>query len=157
MLKKLALLVRCIFSRDERLRLTVKEFAHANQELLIIVCDPKSDRIFATYKDKYVNGKIKSPSGRKTHVVRETLKLSRFYVSIDQYLTAIMETLGVPIWKSGPNQLFLFLDGAIFNIARSLSGRGKRDAKASAKAPGPGDVPSPFYQPAAPGRGEQTH
>lgn len=110
---------------------SVKEFAHANKDLLIIVCDPKTDRIFATYKDKFVNGTIKSPLGKKSKVVKDVLKYSRFNENVDQYLTAIMETLHLPMWKA--NHFFKFIDGALYNIAKSLRKKRKDEP-----------IPSPF-------------
>lgn len=112
---------------------TIKEFGHANKNLLIIVCDPASDRIFVTYKDRFVNGKIKSVEGKSSKVVKNVLKYSRFNENIDGYLTSIMETLALPIWRA--NQFFQFLDGALYNIAKSL--RKKRSGNA---------VPSPYSE-----------
>lgn len=107
-----------IFNRDERQLYTVKEFAHANKDLLIIVADPKTDRVFATYKDRFVNGRLKSADGKKTRVVKDVLKYSHFHRSIDQYIASLVETLHLPVLKG--NQFFQFIDGAIFNIAKAL-------------------------------------
>ncbi|OLS15999.1 MAG: hypothetical protein RBG13Loki_0377 [Promethearchaeota archaeon CR_4] len=112
--------LRMIFNREERLMFTIKEFAHANKDLLIIVADPKSDRMFVTYKDKFVNGTIKSPLGKKSSVVKDVLKYSRFNESIDQFITSLVETLHLPTWKGGANQFFQFIDGSMYNIAKSL-------------------------------------
>ncbi len=125
--------MRILFDRDARHLYTVKEFAHANPNLLIIVCDPKSDRIFVTHKDKFVNGRIKSPTGKKSHVVREVLKYSRFNVTTDMFITSIMETLHLPIWRA--NQFYQFIDGAVFNIAKSL--QKKRVGKSAELIPSP--------------------
>lgn len=112
--------IRMIFNRDERLMFTVPEFTRANKDLLIIVADPKNDRMFVSYKDKFVNAKIKSPTGKNTHVVRDVLKYSRFNESIDQYMTALVEALQLPIWKGKSNQFYQFIDGAVYNIAKAL-------------------------------------
>lgn len=126
--------IKILFNRDAQLRFTVKEFAHYNKNLLIIVCDPKTDRMFVTHKDKFVNGLIKSPTGKKSHVVREVLKYSRFNVTTDMYITSLMETLHLPIWRA--NQFYQFIDGAIFNIAKSL--------RKQPTARGEGMIPSPI-------------
>ncbi len=126
--------LKIFFSRDAQLRFTVKEFAHSNPNLLIIVCDPKTDQMFVTHKDKFVTGRIKSPTGKKQHVVREVLKYSRFNVTTDMYITALMETLHLPIWRA--NQFYQFIDGAIFNIAKSL--------RKSPAGKGEGMMPSPI-------------
>lgn len=112
--------LRMIFNRDERLMFTIPEFTRANRDLLIIVADPKSDRMFVSYKDHFVNAKIKSPLGKKTNVVKDVLKYSRFQNSIDQYITALMETLQLPIWKGKANQFYQFIDGAVYAIAKNL-------------------------------------
>lgn len=130
-----------LFNRDERLRFMVKEFAHSNPELLIIVADPKTDRIFTTYKDKFVNGTIKQTDGKKSHIIREVLKLSRFNTNVDSFLVAVMETLNVPLWKPGTSQFFHFLDGAVYNIGRSLQ---KKKGPALSKPELAGAVKSPL-------------
>ncbi len=127
---------KLLFSRDNLNLYTVKEFAHANKDLLIIVCDPKSDRMFATYKDKFVNGKIKSTDGKNRHVVKTVLTNCRFNTGIDSFLGSLAETLNLSIPKA--NDFYKFIDGALFNIAKSLKGKG------SGSSPPKGSVPSPF-------------
>jgi len=145
---KLSAKLKMLFSRDATSLYAVSEFAHANKDMLIIVCDPKTDRIFATYKDKFVNGTIKSPTGKKSKVVKEVLKHSRFEASVDQYLTAIMETLHLPIWKA--NKFYQFIDGALYNIAQSLRKRNlereKRESKVRDKEPVGVGVASPYME-----------
>lgn len=128
--------LKMIFNKDERQLYTIKEFAHANKNLLIIVCDPDSDRMFVSHKDRFVNGRIKSAKGIKTHVVKDVLKYSRFHVTIDQFISSLVETLHLPVWKGGANQFFQFIDGAVFNIAKNLRKHVKKG-----KA-----VPSPFVE-----------
>lgn len=134
--------VKMIFNRDERLLYTVKEFAHANKNLLIIVADPVTDRVFATYMDNFVNAKIKSTTGKTTHVVRDVVKFSRFKESIDPFISSLAESLNLPVWKGGANQFFQFLDGAIFNIAKSL--RDKRNPTKVEAGPKEPVIPSPY-------------
>ncbi len=122
--------LQMIFSRDARNLYTIREFGHVNKNLLIIVADPKTDRIYAMHGDRFVNGRIKDPTGKKSRVVKDVLKYSQFHKTIDQYITSLMETLHLPILKG--NHFFKFIDGAIFNIAKS-----------SRKNSGKG-IPSPF-------------
>ncbi len=136
--KRLKLVVSLVFNKDAANLLSVPAFASANKNLLMIVCDPDSDRIFVTYRDKYVNGKIKSATGKNTHVVKEVVKYSRFPNAIDDFITALVETLHLPL-KNG-NQFFQFIDGAVYNIGKSLRNDRKPDV------PMPGAVPSPFMQ-----------
>jgi hypothetical protein len=128
--------LKLLFRRDLRNLYTIKEFAHANKDFLIIVCDPKTDRIFVTYKDRFVNGKIKSATGKNPKVVKTVLRYSRFHHSISDFITAIAETLNLPLTKG--NQFYQFLDGAVYNIAKGLrKKRSDRPAK---------PVQSPFVE-----------
>lgn len=110
--------IKLLFSRDSRNLYTVKEFAHANKDLLIIICDPKTDRMFVTYRDRFVNGTIKGVNGKRPKVVHDVLHYSLFDKSVDSFLASIMETLHLPIWRA--NQFYQFLDAALFKIAGSL-------------------------------------
>ncbi len=103
---------------------TIKEFGHANKDFLIIVCDPQTDRIYVSYRDRFVNGKIKSVDGKKTHVVKNIIKYSRFNENIDDFIASIAETLNLSFLKG--NQFFQLIDGFLFRIASSL--RKKRQA-----------------------------
>lgn len=113
--------IKFIFNRDLANLFTIREFGHQNKDLLIIVCDPKEDRMYVSYKDKFVNGRIKSASGKNEHVVKNVIKASRFHVSINDMIVAIAETLNVPL-KTG-NQFYQFIDGAIYKIGKSLQKR----------------------------------
>lgn len=116
------------------MEMTVPEFAHAHPDLLIIVCDPKTDNIFVGHNDAIVSGKIKSLEGTKMHVVKDVLQHSQFAKSIDPFLTGVLEVLKLPL-KAG-NQFYQFLDGALFNISKAL----RKDK------PQPGAIPSPFIK-----------
>lgn len=125
-----------IFNRQKKLLTDIPAFMHANKNLLIIICDPKDDRVYAGFRDHFVNGKIKSVKGKSAHVVREVLKYGRFNTAIDGFMGSIAETLQLPILKA--NNFYKFLDGAVFAIAKSL--RKKR------QAPKGEPVPSPFAE-----------
>ena len=129
---RLKLLFQIAFNRDLRNLYSIKNFGHANRDFLIIVCDPKTDRIFVSYRDRYVNGKIKSATGKKTHVVKGVIKYSRFNENIDSFIASIAETLNVSLLKG--NQLYQILDGFLFNIAKSL--RKKRGTAEKPTPPG---------------------
>lgn len=120
--------------RNKRIQHAVPEFMHANKDLLVIVCDPKTDTIYAGYKDNFVGGKIKSPSGKKLKVVKSVLKSSLFKDSIDLFITGLVETLKLPVRKG--NQFLMFLDGALFNLAKAT----RKKTKAKAQQP----IPSPY-------------
>lgn len=117
--KNIKLVAKLVFNRDEQLMITVKEFVHANKNLLIIIADKKTDRIFVAYDDKIVNGVIKSVEGKNSHVVRDVLRFSRFNQNISQFITSIVETLHIPLTEKTVNHFFKFLDGALYNIAKA--------------------------------------
>lgn len=103
--------------------MSVPEFVSANKDLLIIVADPKTDSIYVAYNNKIVAGNIKSADGKKLHLVRGVLKDSLFRKNIDLFIASIVDTIKLPLRKG--NQFFMFLDGAIFNIAKSLAKKNK--------------------------------
>lgn len=124
-----------LFSRENRHLYTLSEFGHTNPDLLIIVCDPATDRMYAMYKNRFVNTKIKSNTGKSTHVVRDVLRYSLFEKNVDSFLGTIVEFLHLPIMKG--NQFYKVIDGFLYNIAKSLL---------KAKKPVPGAVKSPFVE-----------
>lgn len=116
---------------------------HEHKDLLLIICDPKTDTIFAGYGDKMVSGRIKTADGKKIDVIRNVLRDSKFEAHSDLFLTGLVEVLQLPVRKG--NQFLLFLDGALFNIARALRKR-KNDL------PQKGAVASPFVDSIEKGR-----
>jgi len=117
--KNIKLVAKLVFNKDEQLMISVKEFVHANKNLLIIIADKKTDRIFVAYNDKIVNGTIKSLEGKNSHVVRDVLRFSRFNQNIGQFVAALVETLHIPLTEKNINEFFKFIDGALYNIARA--------------------------------------
>lgn len=103
---------------------TIPDFAHANRKLLMIICDPENDSITVCYKDRFASGKIKSATGKSTHVVKDVLKHSRFERTIGDFIGTIAETLNLPLVKG--NQFYQFIDGALYKISKALSEVEKR-------------------------------
>jgi hypothetical protein len=127
-------------SREKKLSKAIPEFMHDNKDLLIIIGDPKTDTLYASYKDITVAGKIKTADGKKIRVIKEVLSASTFHERTDQFITGLMEVMQLPI-KAG-NQFFQFVDGAIYNIAHAIQQR-KKPAR-SATAAKKGNIKSPF-------------
>jgi hypothetical protein len=96
----------------------VQRFAHTHKNYLVIVCDPKDDTIFVSYRDKQVAGMIKSMDGKNHKVIKNLIKHSTFDREIDRFLGGIIDVLKTPL-KSASDFL-KFLDGALFNISQSL-------------------------------------
>lgn len=121
-------------------KMDISEFAHANKDLLIIVCDPKTDNIFVGYKDKVVSARMKTADGKRMRVVKNVLIHSQFKKHVDPFLHGIAQALQLPFTKG--NQFYQFLDGALFNISKAL----RKDK------PQKGAVPSPFMESKGSGR-----
>lgn len=102
----------------KRKMLTVQQFAHKHKGFLVIVCDPRDDTIFVSYRDKQVTGKIKSVDGKNHHVVKRVLKHSYFNTEIDRFLGGLMDALKSPISKA--SDFYQFIDGALYNITKAL-------------------------------------
>lgn len=96
----------------------IAEFCHYNRDMLIIVADPKTDKLFMSYHDKIVANQIKSVEGYNTKVVKGVLTHSLFKKEIDNFLTSIMESMQLSL-ENG-NQFYQWIDGALCNIARAL-------------------------------------
>ena len=109
---------------DDLMSLGVPDFAHAHKDLLVIVCDPKTDNIFVGYNDIVVSGRIKSAVGKRMHVVRDVLRYSQFNSGVDLLIAQIAETLKLSL-KHG-RLFYQFLDGALFNIARTWKHKKER-------------------------------
>lgn len=97
----------------------VGEFAHANENLIIIAMDPKDDSIFVAYNNRFVGGRIKNADGKKAHIVKDLLKHSLFDSTVDGVLMSLMDTFKIRRLTAGVNNVMQFLDGALYKIAQS--------------------------------------
>jgi hypothetical protein len=102
----------------KRKMLNVQQFAHAHRDFLVIVCDPRDDTMFMSYRDKQVTGKIRSNDGINHRVVKNVLKHSTFDREIDRLLGGIIDVLRCPL--NIGNHFYSFIDGALFNITKSI-------------------------------------
>jgi hypothetical protein len=109
----------------------VPDFAQKNKNLLVIVCDPKTDMIFVGKGGEMVLGRIKSADGKQMSVVKNVLDNSQFKTAVNPFIVALLEALQLPM-KAG-NLFYQFIDGALFNISKALARKKK-----------PGAVVSPF-------------
>lgn len=120
-----------IFGNDNRLKKTIPEFLHANKDLLIFICDPKSDNIIVAHKDAIVTGRLKSADGKSIHVVKGVLSHSLFEKNTDLFLSGIAELIKLPMLDKAGNEFYKFIDGALFNISKNLRDRRRAKAKGS--------------------------
>jgi len=102
----------------EHKMLNVQRFAHAHRNMLIIVCDPRDDTMFISYRDKNVTGRVSSQDGIDHRVVRNVLKHSTFNREIDRLLGGIIDVLRTPLDIG--NMFYSFIDGALFAITKAL-------------------------------------
>lgn len=98
--------------------LNIQQFAHNHRNYLVIVCDPKDDTMFVSYRNKQVSARIKSEDGLNHHVVKGVLKHSIFEREIDRYIGGLVYGLKLPLQYG--SDFYKFLDGALFNISKSL-------------------------------------
>ena len=107
-----------LFDSKGRRSKKIAQFLHYNKDLLIIVADPKTDRLLMGYRDKIVTSEIKNAEGHKTRVVKGVLSHSLFKKEIDNFIVSIAESLKLKL-EDG-NQFYQWIDGALYNIAKAL-------------------------------------
>lgn len=97
----------------------VQRFAHSHKNYLVIVCDPKDDTMFMSYRGKQISSQIKCMDGKNHHVLKNLLKDSTFEREIDRFIGGITDALKAPM-KGLHNTFYSWLDGGLFNIAKAL-------------------------------------
>lgn len=97
----------------------ISEFAHSHPELLIIVANPETDKLFMSYGTKHVFNQIKSPEGKELHIVRDLLKRSTFGSNIDHFVITLVDIFQVSLKKA--NDFYQWIDGATYAISRAVS------------------------------------
>lgn len=109
----------------------IKEFAHANRHLLVMVANPLTDEIFVGFND--VNSFVKFPTTGdiKNNVVFGVLRASKFESSIDDLITGLMKVLEDDEGKGV--QLYKVVGGALLSIAEARKVGGEEDILAGAK------------------------
>jgi len=110
--------------RKKKREKSVGEFLIDNKRLLIIVADPQTDKLIMGYKGKIAVSKIKTHDGKNGHIVRKMLKHSQFKNNIDQFLQGLSTAMKLKVLETLENNQFLhWIDGAIYNISKSLSNK----------------------------------
>jgi hypothetical protein len=117
--------------------LTMGEYAANNPDLVVIVLNPKDDSIFVGFRNKVVYSKIKNATGKKQRVIRGLLWQSQFQNSMDGVIVSLIDVFKVPLRLPQFNQVAQALDGALFNISKSLRKKTAPDAgpKGAVKSP----------------------
>lgn len=101
-------------SKEDR----IGQFIHANRNLLIIVCDPATDKLVMAYKDKVVINKIVGFDKGAKDVVKNVLRKSSFQSNIDKFISSLSQSLELSI-KDG-SEFFKWVDGALYNISKAI-------------------------------------
>lgn len=96
----------------------IGEFIHDNRNMLIIVCDPKTDKLIMAYKDKIIVNQIKSVEKTKP-IVKSVLRHSTFETYIEKFISGLAQSLELSI-KEG-NQFYQWIDGCLYNLSKVLS------------------------------------
>lgn len=118
---KLSWYQRLKLRKHDRKTRAVTTFAHRHRNLLVIVMDPSDDTVFASYKDRQVYNKLKTADGENHRIIKSVLKMSSFRSRIDYFLTSFVDIMQTPIKHPDVNQLMAWIDGAVYNIAKSLN------------------------------------
>lgn len=105
--------------------LNVQEFAQRHRNFLVIVCDPRDDTMFMSYRGKQISAKIKSQDGIDHKVLKNVLKYSTFEREIDRFLGGVLDALKSPMVGIS-NTFYAFLDGGVHAIALALRKKDKR-------------------------------
>ena|ERR1019366_3288928 len=107
-----------IWKTKEAKQLEVQTFAQAHKDLLIIVLNPKDDKLFMAHGGFQILSQVKSATGKNEHLVKNLLKHSRFESNIDKFITILADSLQLPLRKA--NSFYQWVDGALFNLTREL-------------------------------------
>lgn len=111
--------IKMYFDRRARLAFTIPEFAEANKKLMIIVADPVTDEIYVTYKGAMVRGHIRS-SKKDGKMLKSLIRESQFNDGSDALVVGILDALKVRLTLPAMNEFAKLIDGALYNISKSL-------------------------------------
>lgn len=136
--------LQMFFDRRVRLAFTVPEFAQANKNLIIIVADPETDEIYVTHRGAMVRGRIRSAK-KGGKMLKGLLKESQFNDSSDGLIVGLIDALQVRLTLPAMNEFAKMIDGALFNISKSLRKPAKKSGTGNQLPNLPdGSQPSPI-------------
>lgn len=96
----------------------IGQFIHANRNLLVIVCDPKTDKLLMAHKDKVVINRLVGFDKGSKGVVKNILRKSAFKSNIDKFISSLAQSLELGV-KDG-NDFYKWVDGALYNISKAI-------------------------------------
>ena len=100
--------------------MTVGEFAASNPDLLVIVCDPKTDLMQLSYKGKIVADRVVAKDGKKLNVIRKVLNHSLYKKNIDGFIVRLVSQLQYISKNVHADQLFLWIGSKIEDFAKVI-------------------------------------
>lgn len=112
-------------------------FANEHKNIVLIALDPKTDEVLVGYKNKLVRTRIKSVTGKRGNVIKALMYESQFKDSMDGVIVALIDILKVQLRLPSFNQVANILDGALYNISKTLR-------KSAKPVPPKGLTPSPY-------------
>jgi hypothetical protein len=107
----------------------ISDFANSHPELLIIVGNPKSDKLFMSYGGRQVYNQIKSAEGKDLRVVQSILRRSTFGSTIDHFITALVDIFQVSLAKG--NQFYQWIDAGVYALGPD-SRKGRKHSQKNA-------------------------
>lgn len=116
-------LLSIFFSRRKRMSYQIPEFASKHKDLLIIIADPKTDELYATYAGHTVRGQMGEKGKKKQGIIKDILKYGRFKHGIDKFLIEMAAMLHG--YRTKAKFFYVALHDALYAIAARKRKRSK--------------------------------
>lgn len=100
--------------------MTVGEFCASNPDLLVIVCDPKSDLMQMSYKGKIVADRVVSKEGRKLGVIKKVINHSLYKKNIDSFIVRLISQMRYVSKNIAADQFFMWIGSKLEDFAKIL-------------------------------------
>ena len=102
---------------------SINEFCHDHKEVLVIIADPKSDKILVAYEDYRVYGRLRSVTGKRIRVARDILRKSTFHKPgvRDSFIGGLVDTLKLPLMSEGGQAFYRWVTYGAKSIADKIA------------------------------------
>ena len=111
---------KTMFSRPQRIHNRLERITRGNEDLLIILADPKTDTLVAAYKGKFVMDKIVSTEGKELNVVKKVLKHSLFKKNIETFVAKLCSVIQYKQKSIDADQFFMWIASKIEDLVSVL-------------------------------------
>src|SRR3990167_2959572 len=102
------------------IKMIVGEFAASKPELVVIVCEPKTDLMQLSYKGKIVADRVVAQEGRKLGVIRKVLNHSLYKKNIDSFIVRLVSQLRYVSKNIAADQFFMCVGSKLEDFAKVL-------------------------------------